>query len=831
MAGVGASQVAFNGGVLSPSMWSRTDLERYQSGLARAVNVLALPHGGVYKRPGTHFVCETANMDKPCRLIPFRFSERDTYILEFTDHKMRVIRDDDLVLNKATGQPYELETIYAAEDLARLDATVQTGDVVKLVHASYPPQELIREDHDKWRFRSWAFGNATLQPPSGLTLVTPDGGNGKSYAVAAVNANGTQESFSSSKVTAGTASGVGIGMPNTATMDYDQCRTWLLQYGQKLPEDHDYYRFVGGDYYKSDYFDDYTTFLLGRKIISRVPLWNSQNWDDWPVIYYADGWTPHLSRKQGAGANAWMAEYVGTTIQQINGGLYGSLAALRKQIVDYVNGYNQAAYPTGINKLKWNASAGAAKYKIYRRETFTKNEQSITQFCLIGETTAKDFTDDNKAYDPNAGMVESSLSFTDPDDWPAVHAIFWQRYFVGRTDNAPNTYFFSRVGDYKDFTKHSPIQDDDGSVIPIDSRTKNELVWMVPLDRLLIGSTGGIHVTGLSGPVSPRNPDCRPQSYTGCAAIAPVVVGRTVVFVDLSRQTLLDFQYNLEADGFDGEDITVYAPHLFNDRRIVAMCHQENPESIIWLVMSDGTLLSCTYLSKQRVVSWTEHTTQGFVEDCATLISESGDDRIYFVVRRTVNGVERRYVEVLRDRFSFSGSLEDAFYLDCGLTYRGLPTSAITAGLEHLEGMTIQALADGAWMDGLVVKNGGVDLPAPASVIHFGLGYKGDIETLELVPAQAPDGIADRPRHIVSGFLHLENTVSCLVGPIGDGDDDLDEIIDQEGMQPKAATGHFVARPDTPANCDNTRLRIVAEGPYPFGLLSIKATEGIGNVV
>ena len=37
------------------------------------------------------------------------------------------------------------------------------------------------------------------------------------------------------------------------------------------------------------------------------------------------------------------------------------------------------------------------------------------------------------------------------------------------------------------------------------------------------------------------------------------------------------------------------------------MAYQKNPESIIWLRLNDGTLLSCTYEPKENVKAWAKH--------------------------------------------------------------------------------------------------------------------------------------------------------------------------------------------------------------------------------
>ncbi|MEI6083985.1 MAG: discoidin domain-containing protein, partial [Verrucomicrobiota bacterium] len=87
-------QPSFAAGELSPSLAGRVDLAKYRVGLKTCKNFFVQPHGGVSNRPGTQYIAEAAGKG---RLIPFRFNVVQTYVLEFTDFKMRVIKDGGLV--------------------------------------------------------------------------------------------------------------------------------------------------------------------------------------------------------------------------------------------------------------------------------------------------------------------------------------------------------------------------------------------------------------------------------------------------------------------------------------------------------------------------------------------------------------------------------------------------------------------------------------------------------------------------------------------------------------------------------------------------------------
>src|SRR3546814_10149350 len=101
------------------------------------------------------------------------------------------------------------------------------------------------------------------------------------------------------------------------------------------------------------------------------------------------------------------------------------------------------------------------------------------------------------------------------------------------------------------------------------------------------------------------------------------------------------------------------------------------------------------------------------------------------IVKRTIDSSTVRYVEFLeREHDPDQHDLEDAFYVDCGLTYDGSPTSTIT-GLDHLEGETVKVWADGDLHDDKTVASGQITLDAAASVVQVGLGYTHKLRTLK----------------------------------------------------------------------------------------------------
>jgi hypothetical protein len=88
-------QSSFAGGVLSPSLHARVDLAKFDSGAKTLENFVVHPHGGASNRAGLQYVARAKGTS--VRLLPFEFSTQQTYILEFGETYMRVIKDGGLV--------------------------------------------------------------------------------------------------------------------------------------------------------------------------------------------------------------------------------------------------------------------------------------------------------------------------------------------------------------------------------------------------------------------------------------------------------------------------------------------------------------------------------------------------------------------------------------------------------------------------------------------------------------------------------------------------------------------------------------------------------------
>lgn len=155
-------QNSFTSGELSPAMHGRSDHAKYQSGLEECTNFHIIPQGGITRRPGFQFVVSARLRDTPCRLIPFSFSTRQSYVIEIGDHYMRFFKDGGLIVDPVTAEPYEIETPWSSREIAAL-TFAQSADVVYFAHPDHPVTKMARYDHTDWRMEQVLFRNGPFR--------------------------------------------------------------------------------------------------------------------------------------------------------------------------------------------------------------------------------------------------------------------------------------------------------------------------------------------------------------------------------------------------------------------------------------------------------------------------------------------------------------------------------------------------------------------------------------------------------------------------------------------------------------------------------------------
>jgi len=363
-----------------------------------------------------------------------------------------------------------------------------------------------------------------------------------------------------------------------------------------------------------------------------------------------------------------------------------------------------------------------------------------------------------------------SPALTGSDNYPSVVTFFEQRLVFAATNNNPQTIWFSKNADYLNFTTGSAA--DDALIYTIASNQVNSIRYLSPTRVLTIGTSGGEYVltTTNNGPVTPTSTVIRKYSNYGSANTEPVQVADVTLFLQRGERKVREFKYVGEVDtaGYQAPDLTVLAEHI-TEGGLEQFAYQQEPENIVWAVRSDGTLVGLTYRREEDVVAWHKHVIggefsggQAVVESIATLPTDTGNDELYMIVKRTINGATMRYVEVMKN-FDFGGATTSAFFVDSGLVYSGSSVSGFSS-LYHLEGDTVSVLANGASHPDKTVSSGAITLDFSATSAAVGYGYTSSMQTLR-IESGSSDGVSQgKPKRIHGITVRLFETVGVEVG-------------------------------------------------------------------
>jgi len=425
------------------------------------------------------------------------------------------------------------------------------------------------------------------------------------------------------------------------------------------------------------------------------------------------------------------------------------------------------------------------------------------------------------------GTPDPALN-TGTDNYPSVVTFFEQRLVYGATNNNPQTLWFSKNGDYNNFTAGTGA--DDALIYTIASNQVNAIRYLSATRVLTIGTTGGEYVlTATSdGPITPTTTLIRKYSNYGSAAIEPVQVADVTLFVQRGGRKVREFRYvgDINVAAYQAPDITIVAEHI-TAGGLSAFAYQQEPDGVIWAIRADGSLIGVTYRREEEVVAWHKHVIggefdggQAIVESIATLPSDTGEDELYMIVKRTINGVTKRYVELMRP-FDFGGVTTGAFFVDSGLRYDGSAIGSLK-GLYHLEGETVTVLANGASHPDRVVADGGVSLAYSSTTAAIGYGYTSSMQTMRIESGSADGTSQGKPKRIHAITLRLHETVGIEVGNSPSENDRI--FFRDSSMAMDQAVPLFTGDKDIefPGGYDeDDRLYIRQTQPLPMSVLAL----------
>ena len=359
--------------------------------------------------------------------------------------------------------------------------------------------------------------------------------------------------------------------------------------------------------------------------------------------------------------------------------------------------------------------------------------------------------------------------------YPSCVSFYEQRLvFAGTTEN-PQTLWFSKSGDYENFDEnyHGTVADDDAITYTIASNQVNAIRFLSATRTLIVGTVGGefsVSGGGTDDPVTPTNILIKKQSNHGCANIDAIPVGNVTLFLQRAKRKIRELAYNFDVDGYVAPDMTILAEHI-SESGINSMSYQQEPNQVIWCIRGDGRLVGLTYQREQQVVAWHQHIFGGafgtgiaVCESIATIPTDDKEYQTWVIIKRTINGVTRRYVEYI-NQFDFDEDDNTDFnFLDSQLSYSGSATTTIT-GLDHLDGQTVSVLANGATHPDRTVSSGSITLARSSTKVKVGLKYTSLLQTMRLDAGSQNGTSQSKTKRIFNIAIRLYESIGVEVGP------------------------------------------------------------------
>lgn len=470
--------------------------------------------------------------------------------------------------------------------------------------------------------------------------------------------------------------------------------------------------------------------------------------------------------------------------------------------------------------ITWDAVSGASRYNVFKMQGGL--------YGYIGQTSGTSLVDDNIAPDLSKTPPVYETVFSGTGDYPAGASYWEQRRTFAGTTNKPQNLWMTRSGTESNMSYSLPVRDDDRISFRVAAREANTIRHVVPLGQLILLTSAAEWVVSSinSDAITPSTLNVRPQSYVGASNVQPEVINNALIYCAARGGHVRELAYNWQANGFVTGDLCLRAAHLFDSLEIVDMAYQKAPQPIVWAVSSNGKLLGLTYVPEQQVGAWHQHDTVGGAFESCCVVAEGGEDFLYCVVRRTIDGNEVRYVERMASR-KFTDPA-DAFFVDCGITYDGAPETDF-AGLDHLEGQTVAIFADGAPRAQQTVTGGQIVLDIEASKVQIGLPITADLQTLPIA-AQIDAAFGQgREKNVNKVWLRVYESSGISAGPSLDKLTPYKQRSGEPYDTPPALKTQEIRLAVSPRWGDGGQVYIRQQDPLPLTIVSMSVEVALGS--
>lgn len=683
---------ALNGGLWSPRMFGRHDLDVYQKALSKCENFIPTVGGSARKRGGTIFAGLTKDVfSGPVRVIPFVFSATDASTIELGHNYVRFWKDG--ALTEVGGVPLELATPWQADELEDIDYA-QDADTICIVHRNHPPQLLQRFADTDWRITEL---DPTYGPYLGRGEILP-------------------------------------GIVATSTVFNVDTPVWLT-YDSTKP--------------------------TGNDMRIESPIWSG-----------------NFIARSGSGFGA-------ATVT----GLFDANRDIGRLIM--LNAFDATGNAGGTMDDLIDTELA---FPVWGRITAVPDTATLTIELYDGwwpEITSARIDISTQMWFMDAFFESADATIK---EWPQTCTFFEERLFLGASPLAPDLMHGSRTGTLKDFDLLSAsdappaIPATDGGAAGVVTRFQlpnpqaevlatsgislgisgsevAEIQWIRPIgSSLMAGTTRSVYQLSAVGENKIFGPteaiSSRPTNAIGSTRIGAIALRDRLYFLLPSEERLFMLNYRLQSDSYIAQEVSLFNPDILSSG-VKDSASSVDPEPIYWTATRNNTLAGITIDTEQQVFAFHEHVIAGTDVQIESVCSipdlDDGEDQVWLVVSRTVNGATVRSMEYIHVPFKKGDDKRTQHFVDAGV----IDFSATTAisGLSHLEGETVAVLGDGAYIGDFEVTAGAITIPRVYVEVHAGLLYDSEVNSVPIVVNDPQGSSFGKKQRASSVTMYLVRTI------------------------------------------------------------------------
>jgi len=782
-------QTNFTAGEFSPRLLGRSDIEKYKNAVKTLTNFKTFAHGGATKRAGSKFSARVKDSTKFARLIEFIFSTEQAYALEFGDLSIRAHTNNaqlaegghlvDPTFTNGLGQWIRnLSGTGTATWQSAGNVLLNSGTAIGHLGAIQYVVSLARVVQRLSYSLNFPGSTQTV------TIMVGTAPGSANLVNQTRNANGSYTN-DFTPTTSRTFIEIQIAFDAaTRTVEVDNVDVQMVS--QTVWEIASPYLATQLAALKKAQSAD-TSYVVHPNVKPhKIRRFGATQWDIGPVVFL-DG--PYLDEN--------------LTVTTITPSVTTGAITLTASDDVFKLGHVGAHW-----RIRHSATIGYVE--------ITQFIDSKTVLATVKKTLGA----------TTATATWSEGAWSGVRGYPAAIAFYEERLFFARTTFQPAHLWGSVTGDFENMTPG--VNADDAVVYEIREDEVNDIRWLRASKFLFAGTTDGEHRIGqMDASITPTNIKANPQHGHGSADLQPVKVGSVLIFLQRAGRKLRELigtELPYDAESEEAADLTIFSEHITKPS-VTDLAYQQEPDSIVWSIRSDGKWLGMTYERRQKVVGWHRHDTDGLIESQCVIPVADGDQH-WILGKRTIGGVDFRSVEVMQREHGDGDAQADDFYVDCGVKQTGAAT--IITGLSHLEGKTVSILADGAVHPQRVVSGGQVTLDYSATTRIAGLPYTATLVTLPPAAQIAIGSAHARLKRWAEVFVRLYNTMGLKVG-VGAQQQDVPFRSTEDLMDTPVPLFSGIAQVPQLGYSKDAPITFTHDLPTPCTILAITGTLDVAD--